>query len=232
VISGDGQELFTDRRDLEVLPYLEWGINWRVMATRSNYLQLHSAAMVYGGQGVIFAGASGCGKSTLAAGLLSRGWTYLSDEFGLIDPDTTYLHSFPKALCIKAGSFDLIERLDLPLRRRRHYVKAFKGRVAYISPQDVGPQMEAAPGPIRFVIFPEYIEGGEPRLRPLSPGRAAFALAGHALNRNVFGSRAISILSAVVRGAECFRLESGPLEPTCALIDALVRDRGPAPARG
>jgi HprK-related kinase A len=221
-ILGDGETLFRNLRRDEALPYLEWGINWRVMATRSEYLQLHAATLAHNGRAVVFAGPSGTGKSTLAAGLVARGWSYLSDEFALIDPDTLRVHPFPKALCVKAGSFDLVERLNLPLWRRRHYVKAFKGRVGYISTQDIAPQVETRPRPIRCVLFPKYAEGGEPHLYPVSRARAAFSLAGYAFNRTVFGDQTVSVLSQVVRGAECFGVASGPLNRTCDLIEALL----------
>lgn len=224
VISGDGEELFSDRRRAEGLPYLEWGINWRVMVRCTSYLQLHAATLSFKGQGVVLVGSSGAGKSTLAAGLISRGWTYLSDEFALIDPDTFYLHPFPKALCIKAGSFDVIKSLHLPLWRRRHYVKAFKGPVGYVRPQDFASNADPTPCPIRCVIFTKYTEGEEPRLYPISPGRAGFSLAGHALNRNAFGPRAVSILSEVVRQAECLGLVSGPIDETCNLVETLLSD--------
>lgn len=220
-IFGDGKELFSDRRSLDVLPYLEWGINWRVIERCAAYLQLHAATLSFEGQGVVLVGNSGVGKSTLAAGLVSRGWTYLSDEFALIDPDTLRLHPFPKAMCIKAGSFDLIERLNLPLWRRRHYVKAIKGAVGYIRPQDFAPGVVPLPCPIRFVVFPKYGEGEEPRLYPIPPAHAGFRLAGHAFNRKAFGTRAVSILSEIVRDAECLGLVSGPIEETCDLVESL-----------
>ena len=220
-IFGDGKELFTDRRALEVLPYLEWGINWRVMDRCTGYLQLHAATLSFEGQGVLLVGNSGVGKSTLAAGLVSRGWTYLSDEFALIDPDTLRLHPFPKAMCIKAGSFEVIERLNLPLWRRRHYVKAIKGAVGYVRPQDFAPGVVPSPCPIRFVIFPKYGDGEQPRFYPVLSGHAAFSMAGHALNRTVFGERTVSILSKVVRQAECLGLVSGPINETCELIESL-----------
>ena len=223
-ILGDGKELFSDRRSLDVLPYLEWGINCRVMERCTAYLQLHAATLSFEGQGVVLAGNSGVGKSTLAAGLVSRGWTYLSDEFALIHPATLRLHPFPKALCIKAGSFDVIKRLNLPLWRRRHYVKAFKGAVGYVRPQDFAPGVVPTPCPIRFVIFPKYGNGEEPRLFPISPGHACFSLAGHAFNRHVFDQRVVPILSEVVRRAECLGLVSGPIDETCKLIESLLSD--------
>lgn len=220
-IFGDGRELFSDRRSLEVLPYLEWGINWRVMDSCATYLQLHAATLSFEGQGVLLVGTSGVGKSTLAAGLVSRGWTYLSDEFALIDPDTLRLHPFPKAMCIKEGSFEVIERLNLPLWRRRHYVKAIKGAVGYVRPRDFAPGVIPSPCPIRLVVFPKYGDGEEPRFYPILSGRAAFAMSGHAFNRRVFGKRAVSILSEVARGAECLGLVSGPIEETCDLVESI-----------
>lgn len=222
LVFGDGEEIGKERRRQEVLPFLEWGINWRVMATRDEFLQLHAATMVHQDRGFIFAGPSGCGKSTLVAGLLSRGWRYLSDEFALIHQDSHHLHAFPKAVCVKAGSFETIERLNLPFAGDRYYIKGLKGRVAYVNPRDVGPDAVATPVPVRFVVFPKYVRDGNPRLHPMTRARAAFALTGCALNRQVYGERAVSILSDVVRGAECYALESGPIEQTCELIESLL----------
>lgn len=224
VVSGDGEPLWSTRRRCEVLPYVEWGINWRLIATRPEYLQLHAATLSCAGQGLLLAGESGFGKSTLAAALMARGWSYLSDEFALIEPGTLQLHPFPKALCIKSGSFGLVERLDLPLRRRRHYVKALKGRVGYVSPHEAGPNVVADPCPVRWIVFPRYDEGQEPQLYPISRAQAAMSLAGFAFNRQMFGERATSILGDVVRGARCFGMRSGPIDETCDLIESLVQD--------
>lgn len=219
-ILGDGEALFTGRRRAELLPYLEWGINWRVIARRGEFLQLHAAVLSHNGRGVLLVGDSGVGKSTLAAGLISRGWKYLSDEFALIHPATLRVHPFPKALCVKEGSFDVVTRLGLPLWRRGHYVKAFKGPVGYVRTADLGARVATEPSPIRFVVFPRYTGSGKPRLYPVARGSAAFMLAANAFNRNVFRERTVSILSRVVREARCVRLETGDLEDTCDLIES------------
>ncbi|MHC4235066.1 MAG: hypothetical protein ACYSUQ_08105 [Planctomycetota bacterium] len=232
VIWADGESLGKDRRCEEVLPYLDWGINWRVIATRADYLQLHAAVMVRAGCGVLFAAGSGAGKSTLAAGLLARGWRYLSDEIALIDTDTLRVHAFPKALCIKSGAFQVVQDLNLPLWRRRHYVKAVKGQVGYVNPHAVNPESVGGSAPIRFVIFPRYVPGTEPRVFAVPRAEAAFKLSGHVLNRDAFGHKLVAALGDVVRHSACFRLESGPLAPTCALIEELVSDSGRRPARG
>lgn len=223
-ILGDGRRLFASRKFNELLPYFEWGVNWRVIAARHDYLQIHAATLARNGRALVLAGPSGAGKSTLAAGLLARGWTYLSDEFALISPETLRVYPFPKALCIKAGAFDTIERLNLPFWRRRHYVKVFKGDVGYVIPTGAGRSRPRVNGyPIRFVVFPRYVAGEEPRFHPVSRAQATISLAGHSLNRHAFRGRAITILSQVVRRAECLGLTSGPLDETCDLVETLFR---------
>jgi len=222
LVCGDGENLWTARRACEVLPYLEWGINYRVIARRPEFLQLHAATLALGGAGFIFAADSGSGKSTLTAALLACGWKYLSDEFALIEPRSRTLHPFPKALCIKAGSFDLMRRLKLPVWRNRHYVKALKGPVGYIRPQDIRPDIVSAPVPARYVVLPQYIEGARPALRPVPRAQAAFLLARCAFNRSGFDRQAIPVINALVREAECFRLEIGQLDETCDLLESLA----------
>lgn len=225
LILGDGEVVNRIRRGAEIMPFLEWGINARVMARRSDFVQLHAATMSHGGAGVIFAGTSGSGKSTLAAGLLTRGWKYFSDEFALIHPGTLRLHAFPKAICMKEGAFEVIRRLGLPLWGRRFYVKAAKGRVGYLRPHDVAAiEPVARPAPVHFVFLPRYQEGGSPRLAPISRAQAVFALAGCALNRKAFQTEFTSIMSDVVRDAQCYRLDTGPLEDTCRLIESVVAE--------
>lgn len=221
-VAGDGQELWSTSKINEVLPYVEWGINWRVIATRPEYLQIHAATLSRNGHGLIMAAESGFGKTTLAAGLLARGWEYLSDEFALIDPDDLRIHPFPKALCVKNGSFPVMERLGLPLWRQRHYVKALKGEVGYVNPLAGGKTVAAEPCQVRLIVFPRYAENARPRLYPISRAQAAFELARHALNRNVHGARAASILSELARGARCYALDSGPIDETCDEVDRLV----------
>ena len=220
-VYGDGEAFGSLRCLEEVVPFVEWGINSRIIETRTDFLQVHSATMTRDDRGFIFAGTSGVGKSTLAAGLLTCGWRYLSDEFALIDPDTMHIHPFPKALCIKSGAFDEMKRLGVPFASRGCYVKALKGRVSYVRPRDIRPDAVAERAPIHCVVFPKFVGSGKPRLRSIPRAQAAVLLAAHALNRHQFGERATSILCDVVRNADCFALESTAIDDTCDLLNTL-----------
>ena len=131
------------------------------------------------------------------------------------------MQPFPKALCIKQGAFSVLERLGLSPWKRRYFIKALKGQVGYLRPHDVARRPIAEPSPIRFVVFPKYRGQTVPRLFPLSRARAALALAGCTLKRDPMDGRTSAVLADVVRGATCFRLDSGDIEKTCDLIDRL-----------
>lgn len=224
-VLGDGEPFGPALHREQVLPLVEWGINHRVVVRRAEFLQVHAATLACRGHGVVFPGQSGSGKSTLALGLLARGWKYLSDEFALISAATAWVHPFPKALCIKAGAFDTIRSMNIQFAGRCYNVKGYKGRVAYVNPLDFGAHSVGDPSPIRFIIFPRYAAGSVPRLRKMSPAAAAFELARHSMNRSTFGKRALPILADVVRGAECFDLQSGALEDACGIVEQIVSGR-------
>jgi hypothetical protein len=177
------------------------------------------------GCGVVFPGSPGRGKSTLASGLLLRGWSYLSDEFALLDPRTRLLTPYPKALCIKAGAFETLLGLGFPLNVQRQHRKGSKGRVAMVDPLRVRRDAVSAPCPLRMVVIPEYRRGQRPVLAPVSRAQAVFELMQQSFNFGKFRARGLEVLVEAVRQADCYRLHTGDLMESCALIEAAVRER-------
>jgi HprK-related kinase A len=219
-IYGDGLRIFGNRKAAEVFPYLEWGINWRVVQRHGRFLQLHAATLGRAGRTMLFAGNSGCGKSTLAAVLLARGWKYFGDEFALIEAETMRVRPFPKALCVKSGSFDLVRQLDLPLFRRRHYSKDFKGPVGYIDPRSRD-AVATEPAAVDYIIFPQYSPDRVPDVVPLPRAAAAFELARCTFNPGDFGPRFMPLLCEFVRRAACLRLFTGDPEETGQCLESI-----------
>lgn len=218
----DGEPLRATLPAAEVLPHVEWGINFQMISKCSDLLQLHAASLSYRGVGVVFAAPSGSGKSTLAAALLARGWRYLCDEFALIDPDDLSLRPFPKAVCLKAGAFALAREMGLPLATGKRYVKGIKGEVGYINPFALGEQAIATRCPLRFVVFPRYVQHGEARIWPISAGKAAFNLARCALNRSEFEANAVDLFSRIASTTTAFAMQSGDLAATCDLLERMI----------
>ena len=66
-------------------------------------LHLHCAALSKIGRGALITGAIGTGKTTLAAKLLTRGWSYGSDECAAARFGSTTVDDVPKPLMIENG---------------------------------------------------------------------------------------------------------------------------------
>ncbi len=222
-VSVNGEEAFAVREADSVLPHIEWALNMHVIRSLPGCLQIHAAVMSSGGVGVVFAGRPGQGKSTLAAALLARGWSYLSDEFAMIDPLTRRLMAYPKAICIKAGSFAPLRKLGLPLEGSRIGLKGAKGRVLLLDPLRVRRDAVSPPCPVGLIVFPEYGGGAGPAAEPVSRARTMFELTQVAFNLVKFRTRGMELLCDVVRGAECYRLRTGDLSETCHRVEALLR---------
>lgn len=230
-IHVNGRMQFGPTRYEEVLPYLEWAMNWEVPKTFPQYLHLHAGSLEIDGQGVILPGDSGSGKSTLTVGLITRGWRYLCDEFALVDSETLQLHPYPRAICIKRPSFGVLDSLGVTVPSQPSYVKGRKGHVAFINPMTIRPDAPGRVSPVRYVIFPKYRAGAQPMLQPISRAEAAFDL--HRVCFNLFGCQrpSIDVLAAMIRGADCYRLVAGEIGATCDLLERLVRDRAKRHAR-
>lgn len=220
----DGQPLRATLPAAEVLPHIEWGINYQMISKCRALLQLHASSLSYRGVGVVFAAPSGCGKSTLAAALLARGWGYLCDEFALIDPEDLSLRPFPKAVCLKTGAFALATKMGLPLATGRRYVKGIKGEVGYINPFALGGQAIATRCPLRFIIFPRYEQNGQPRIWSISAARAAFNLARCTLNRYNFQASGVDLFSRIASTTTAFAMQSGDLAATCELLERTIEE--------
>jgi HprK-related kinase A len=219
-VLGNGEELFVVRGENEVLPHVEWAVNTLVATRLSQYLQVHASVVARDGVAVVFPGQPGQGKSTLAAGLLARGWSYLSDEFALIDPETQLLDAYPKALCIKAGSFEVLCGLGLPIDACRVYYKGEKGRVSLLDPLKIRPGIVAGPCRLGMVVFPEYRTSSEPVIERMSRAQAVFELTRMAFNFSKFRTQGFNLLADLVGRSRCCRLSSGDLAAACDLVES------------
>ncbi len=230
-VSINGHLQFEPSRLAEIIPCIEWSINWEISRSLSGHLQLHASTMEKNGCGIILPGESGAGKSTLAAGLLARGYRYLCDEFALIDTDTLQLQPYPRVLCVKKPAFPVMEALGLPLHGRKHYLKGIKGYVGYVKPNTIGDASVASSCPVRNIIFPKYQAGADPVLMPISRAQAAFSLHTYCFNLLSCHRNSFDVITSVARNANCFRLVSGDIQKTCDLIDDLVRGQSSAHAK-
>jgi HprK-related kinase A len=219
-VAANGESLFAVRNENEILPHVEWAINTMVATRLSQYLQVHSSVVARDGVAIVCPGQPGQGKTTLAAALLSQGWRYLSDEFALFNPETQLLEPYPKALCIKAGSFDMLRRMRLPIDVDRAYYKGEKGRVAMLDPLKIRPDIVAGHCRLGMVLFPEVNHSTTPVIERMSRAQAVFELTRCSFNFGKFRATGFNLLADVLERAGCYRLRCGHLGTTCDLVEA------------
>ncbi|MEM0915913.1 MAG: hypothetical protein AAGK09_15060, partial [Planctomycetota bacterium] len=217
-ITANDTPMFDQLPRAALVPYLDWAVNWRIIDTLDRWLLLHAGTVSRPGpsgtQGLLLAAASGSGKSTLTAALVAAGWSLMSDEFGAIDTVTRHLQPIPKPMCVKAGSFPPVEAMGLPIRTGRHYIKAFKGQVGYVTPADLADAGHPAPfatesAPLSAIVFPQRIAGHRLTVEPVAPADAAFRLARHAFNRHKHPDGAMPLLLDLCNTTTCLSLTYG-----------------------
>jgi hypothetical protein len=207
----DGERIGA-RDDVEPLVLdLAVDANRRAVAS-SRVLTLHAGGVEHDGRGLVLPGVSEAGKSTLVAGLVSRGFRYLSDEAVGIDWRSLALVPYPKPLGLDRGSWDLFPELA--------------GRPAARGPEQwlVAVARESLGGrcPAAAIVFPRYEAGARTTLEPLRRAEALIELTKNTFRFDALGRRALQTLGELVAGVECFRLSIGDLDAACTVVGDLT----------
>jgi hypothetical protein len=228
-LDEEPQGWYTLRRDEEllvnsdrpglVLAHLLWQLNRSAVGATTDRIVLHAAAAASGGDGVLLPAPQESGKATLVAGLVRRGFQYLSDEAVAIDPLTLEMQPYAKPLSLDPGSWALLPDLEPAVDPR---LRPWLGDQWQVAPTSIRPDAVAAPTPARLVVLPRYDKGAETTIESVSGGRALLELAQCTFEWQQHGARALYTLAALLRKADCYRLVVGDLEDACDLvIDAL-----------
>ncbi|MGH2595261.1 MAG: hypothetical protein ACRDH7_04780 [Actinomycetota bacterium] len=205
-----------------ILESFFWHVNAETIRRTGDFLLIHAGAVVtLTGEGVLIVGGSGSGKTTLTAALVRRGFGYLSDEAGAIDPVTRRLFPYPKALSVKVSKPDLFpERLDGDgtgmLRNMR-----------YLLPDEIRPGCVSGPCDVRFVVAHRYDDGAPTSLTPITSAAGIVELGRNALNLSIYGSRGLTLLADVASGASHFTLVSRTLEEALQAVVGLTGVESP-----
>jgi hypothetical protein len=217
----DGEQVWATSDPNELLPSLEWSIN-NTAAQRlgRHYLLLHAGSMALGDRGLVLSAPSGSGKSTLVAGLLADGFSYLSDEVAVLEPESLRLLPFPKSVCVKLGSRETLIPLFPSLAADASGRRFSGSSIWYVTPKpDAWP---TAPVPVRYVLFPRYVAGAETRLEPLPRPAALANLLAQSFSAKQHGARAIAQTVEMLRGADCYALTIGDLRQAVGQVRALA----------
>jgi hypothetical protein len=182
-------------------------VQMRMSERTEDFLLVHAGAVVTpDGEGVLLPADTGSGKTTLVTALVRAGFGFLSDDIGVIDPDTRRLYPFPRAISLKEGSLAVF-----PEFRLEDDGSPFARHPGFIRAAEIRPGAAAGPCDIGFVVAPRYRAGATTRLTPLSAAETVRELWANGINRAVIGAPVVRILAEVASRAKGYRLVSGEL---------------------
>lgn len=172
----------------------------------------HGAALVRGGQGVLFAAAAGSGKTTLTASLLGGSYGFLTDELAALDGHGR-IEGFARPLNIKAGSLDLLRRCD--------WLESALGLARLSGGVTLMPWPCVGSAGIRLasIVLPQWCADAPFEVEALSPGRAAAALMSCLLNARNLSKNGLVLATRLVRERPVHRVRYSRVVDVASWLD-------------
>ena len=220
----DGQQLFDPFPASHAPPLFEWGLNWCIARRAHRYLLLHAAVLDKNGNALILPAHPGSGKSTLCAALSLKGWRLLSDEFGMIEPETGNVISIPRPIALKNQSIEVIRGRFTHATIGPLFPETRKGTVAHVQPNRQSVDGIRTPARPRWIVFPKYQADAALTLSPFAKPQSFMRLANNSFNYEVLGVRGFETVRRLIRQCDCRRLEYGNVDEARAVLDELERE--------
>jgi len=225
VFDVDGLRPFDPQPLENAFPVFEWGLNWCIATSAHRYMMLHAGTIAFDGQAMILPGTPGSGKSTLSAALHLSGARLLSDEFGLVRPETAELLPLPRGIPLKNASIEAILEFDPAAPLGPTYPKTRKGRVRHLRPDADSLRCQAQPAVPRWLVFPKYVAGAPEVLTPLSRLEAFRQLAFNCFNYTLLGETGFEAVDRIVRAVDCYTFTFSRLDAAVTALQALAQGR-------
>jgi hypothetical protein len=197
-----------ERSQGALFEYARWDIHAHVPERARDYLILHAGAVVRDGRALLLPGPPEAGKSSLVLALLQRGFDYLSDDVGAIDPVTSRVYPFEKRIGVRESTIVRYFPELEPRLEDRGFDLGDHLRQRFVRPEDAGATV-GGPTQAGSVVFLGEDREGAPRLTPLSRAAAVEGMAANAFNLFRYGDRGVILLSRVAAETEAYLLEGG-----------------------
>ncbi|MBI5184582.1 MAG: hypothetical protein HZA01_02495 [Nitrospinae bacterium] len=218
-ILRDGKEVFQTDEPFRLVFRLEWLIV-KLLLQGIDFLQFHSGVAAKDGKAILFPAEANSGKSTLTVALSQAGFQIYSDEVALIDPDSFLVTPFPRNIHIDEDMKEVFSRLGYDLKFRNFRWKELEGDNLEFPWRKLA-RSRKKESKARLIIFPKYSPKHANRLQPVTSGEAFARILENEINFNRFRAKGMDIVEGLLKGADCYRLETGDLSEAAALIKEL-----------
>ena len=194
---------------------------WAVSRLEGHYL-FHAGAVAKNGTAILLPGYSRSGKTTLCAGLLGRGFDFLSDEVAAIQMESLSMLGFSRKLCARN---DVLATLGLP----RH-PQAYPEESQMVDPAALGGKRGGEGSSPGLMISPRFLAGVGARLTPLRRGEAVIDMLKASCCQDRYKVAGLDWVIGLAYRLDNYCLEFSRLEPALDLIEqALEQTLEPRP---
>jgi hypothetical protein len=127
----------------------------------------HAGAIGDGKRCILMPGLPGCGKSTLTTALVLEGLRYVSEDIVPISRKPWSVAPVPVRICLREGGYLALKR-DFPEIQTVCGGSRYGRQLRYFTPPAI---RERFPShlPVHALVFPEFVQGHQARLNPISP---------------------------------------------------------------
>jgi len=175
-------------------------------------LDLHSGGVVRNGFASLLVGTNGAGKSTLVTLLLSRGFSFLSDDNTRLDSTSWKAHPSSRSIFLREDAHD-----HLPGSIRRYLIRRANGVWQFDDAQ-----LERFrcwdPKPVKAVVLLNPRREEITELAPVGQLEALTELLRQCRSLNEMGPPVVPVLAELVKDSLLFRLTSGDLNCAVELL--------------
>jgi hypothetical protein len=186
---------------------------------------LHGALLAKHGRAVLVLGAPETGKSTLAHAMWERGWSLLSDDMALADPQRATARPTPRRVRLRASSLPLLDPVRWQRIVRTPSYTSF-GHLHAFRPSEIdAPAASEWVGLDALICLGRPMAGAAPAaLRPIPPALALLAILPYSLRTARLGlDRGIARVLPLAEAVPAYDLSRGPLDAMTNAIDGVIR---------
>lgn len=176
-----------------------------------NVHELHGAALVENGKGLLVIGPSGSGKSTIAMSLIKSGWSYLTDDMILLYKNGTYIKALPLRRYFKIDQ-EVVKKYPELSQIAKAPLGVLENK-AFLNLHEVYDHQVSNHCIPRTIIFPKISYEGQSYLEPMKKSEAFVNL----LTNNCYGmflenkiiKERTDTMNALLSQADSYRLSIG-----------------------
>jgi len=176
-----------------------------------NLHELHGAALVKNGKGLLIIGPSGSGKSTIAMSLINSGWSYLTDDMILLYKNGTYIKALPLRKYFKIDHEVVKKYPELSQIAKKPL--GILGNKAFLNLREVYNHQVSNHCMPKIIIFPKISYQGQSYLKLMKKSEAFVNL----LTNNCYGmflenkviKERTNTMNALLSQADSYRLSIG-----------------------